>query len=325
MALIRSLLLAALFACTAWAGVSVHTNDVLALDPAAHPITLQAGAEHRYTITATQSGTPIDLTGLTGLWTVTDPRDAAALITWTGTLVNASAGVIRFIATPPDTMEQGVTYEGHTRAYLGTSLVSLIAHDYLTIAGPACSTCSPITIIGGAGSATTNVIGPNVSANSPGYFAENGNDITGSTVTVGSAIMTGLGTTNVAVDGVRLVREGEVTGGGGAAGYFATSAVPVTALTAGAGDTVTVTVAHGPRLVFHATNAVNLFTINNSGWPSNAVGIFTLDAYVGTNSWKWDTTAISNTATVVFNTTPGVATPLVLRRRHGATWWEARN
>lgn len=164
MALIRSIILALLIACPTWAGVAVYTNDVLALDPAAHPISLQSGAQSRYTIYAVQSGTPIDLTGLTGLWTITDPRDDATLITYTGTLINAAAGVIRYTATPPNTMEAGVTYVGHARIYLGATEVAMIAHDYVSLAGPACSTCS---VSGGSGSvslSSTTIVNNVVSA-----------------------------------------------------------------------------------------------------------------------------------------------------------------
>ena len=87
-------------------------------------------------------------------------------------------------------------------------------------------------------------------------------------------------------------------------------------------STVTVTSANSPYIALTLTNNVTKFTITAGGFPTNLVGGFTLDLFVGAYSFGFDTTVITNSTLLDISTNN--ATSLFFRKPYGSTWWRVR-
>lgn len=115
---------------TASAQVYTFTNNILALDPNAHPITVTDGYPFTYTLTARENGAPYNLSGLT---VRQDWRDTNGtfLLSYTVTVVTATSGIVRVQATPtapPFILNS--RYEAKILALSGTNLIATLSHDY---------------------------------------------------------------------------------------------------------------------------------------------------------------------------------------------------
>lgn len=160
---------ALLLAVPVLAQTFVYTNDTLSLDPLAHPLTMQSGAPMRYTIYPVQGGSPLTVSGLTGQLAVVDRADGVTVATFTGAVVDATT--FRFTGNINAQLRVGASYVGRGYVYLGAALVAQISDDYISVAEGYCSTCKTVVVVSEGGGSTTNVTGPNLAANSPGYFA----------------------------------------------------------------------------------------------------------------------------------------------------------
>lgn len=141
--LLPLLLLAA--ALPARAQVFVYTNNVLALDPLAHPLVFQAGSPVlRYTVYPLSGTNALSTAGVTGQWTIVDLADGATVGTYTA---NVSTARIRFEGAVNARIREGGSYQGIGRMYSGTTMVAAIANDYIGVAGASCSTCSAASAV----------------------------------------------------------------------------------------------------------------------------------------------------------------------------------
>lgn len=161
----RAIVSLLILASCADAGQLVVTNNVTALDVNAHPIVMQPGVPYRYSVYATDGVSPINLTSAPApavLWYITDPRDRVTVAVYTGEVVNAVAGGVRYHVNPSTNIEYGVSYLATAIVSRVGGLATPIAMDLVSIAEPYCSTCrlSGASSSGDSGGSFSSFTGP---------------------------------------------------------------------------------------------------------------------------------------------------------------------
>jgi hypothetical protein len=211
---IRSLLACLALACVASAQtIMVTTNNYNDLNPERDAVSGPEGS-FRITHTVTDGASPQSFEFLEGEIKLRVVNQADLFTNSFATaFVTNDPGTVRWTVT---NLQAG-TYSLDSDVVIGGDTVKIFWR-YLTVT-QACNPCAgsgvTITITNiTSGGSSTNVTGPNVEANSPGYYALQGGNITGATVTVGSAVVSALGSTNIAIGGVRAMLEGESSGAG---------------------------------------------------------------------------------------------------------------
>lgn len=140
----RALVILALLPALAWGQAVVVTNDILWLDPAAHPLGATLYRQLQYDVYARQNAAAYDLSGLSNVWSVYDGAGTNPIETVRGTVQDATNGHVRIEWTPVRLVDGWAKLN----AYQDGSLVAALAWDNLSVTSSAIAAggCSPVQV-----------------------------------------------------------------------------------------------------------------------------------------------------------------------------------
>lgn len=161
-------------ASSAWANVFSITNDISLMTCTDRTFPVDRGYQFRLSVQALQGATPVSLSNRYVRFRLFDSRDGKAVVDKRATIVDE--GESRFEVEADFAALQPGNYQAKSESWRVTNdtLAATLSCDVLQLSY-SCSTCSAaylsVTYTNVGGGSVTNVTGPNVEANSPGYFA----------------------------------------------------------------------------------------------------------------------------------------------------------